>query len=83
MKLEFDGQADAAYLRLNDSPIIESEEVAPGIVYDFDDRENVVGIEIMRVSQKTPDRIKELNFPLNSEYSSQLKAVFGLLSAIA
>ncbi len=38
MKLEFDGQADAAYLRLNDSPIIESEEVAPGIVYDFDDR---------------------------------------------
>lgn len=83
MFLEFDGQADAAYLRLNDSPIIESEEVAPGIVYDFDDRDNVVGIEIMRVSQKTPDRIKELNFPLNSENSSQLKAVFGLLEAIA
>ncbi|MGK7905173.1 MAG: DUF2283 domain-containing protein [Hormoscilla sp.] len=38
MFLEFDGQADAAYLRLNDSKIIESEEVAPGIVYDFDDR---------------------------------------------
>ncbi|MGK7905172.1 MAG: hypothetical protein AB4352_27940 [Hormoscilla sp.] len=44
---------------------------------------NVVGIEIMRVSQKTPDRIKELNFPFNSENSSQLKAVFGLLEAIA
>ncbi|MBO1349006.1 MAG: DUF2283 domain-containing protein [Hormoscilla sp. GUM202] len=64
MKLEFDGQADAAYLRLNDSPIIESEEVAPGIVYDFDDRENVVGIEIMRVSQKTPDRIKGRVHPI-------------------
>lgn len=83
MKLEFDGQADAAYLRLNDSPIIESEEVDPGIVYDFDDRENVVGIEILRVSQKTPAQIKELNFPLNSEYRKQLRAIFGLLEAIA
>jgi len=67
----------------NEAQIIESEEVAPGIVYDFEDRENVVGLEILRVSQKTPAQIKELNFPLNLEYSSQLKAVFGLLKAIA
>jgi uncharacterized protein YuzE len=31
MKLNYDNQADALYLRLDDSKIPESEEVAPGI----------------------------------------------------
>ena len=35
MKVHFDEQADAVYVRLDDSPIIESEEVHPGIVLDF------------------------------------------------
>lgn len=31
MKLNYDNQADALYLRLDDSKILESEEVGPGI----------------------------------------------------
>jgi len=31
MKLKVDPEADALYLRLDDSQIIESEEVAPGV----------------------------------------------------
>lgn len=31
MKLNYDNQADALYLRLDDSKILEFEEVAPGI----------------------------------------------------
>ena len=30
MKLNIDKEADALYLRLDDSPIIESDEVSPG-----------------------------------------------------
>ena len=30
MKLNVDKEADALYLRLDDSPIVESEEVSPG-----------------------------------------------------
>jgi uncharacterized protein YuzE len=31
MKLNYDNQAEALYLRLDDSKILESEEVVPGI----------------------------------------------------
>ena len=45
MKLKIDKQADALYLRLDDSKIIESEEIMPGIVLDYDENDQVVGIE--------------------------------------
>jgi uncharacterized protein YuzE len=54
MKLHFDETADALYLRLDDSTIVESEEVQPGIVLDFDERGEVVGIEILRVKERVP-----------------------------
>ena len=34
MKLKIDKEADALYLRLDDSDIVESEEISPGIVVD-------------------------------------------------
>lgn len=52
MKLEFDPQADALYLRLNDSKIAESEQVRPGIVLDFDSAGNVIGVEVLDVSKR-------------------------------
>jgi len=54
MKLHFDETADALYLRLDNSTIVESEEVQPGIVLDFDERGEVVGIEILRVKERVP-----------------------------
>ena len=54
MKLHFDETADALYLRLDDSTVVESEEVQPGIVLDFDERGEVVGIEILRVKERVP-----------------------------
>jgi uncharacterized protein YuzE len=54
MKLKLDEKADALYLRLDDSKIIESEEVSPGVVLDFNERAEVVGVEILRLSQRVP-----------------------------
>jgi uncharacterized protein YuzE len=63
MKVHFDEKSDALYLRLDDSPIVESEEVRPGILLDFDARAEVVGIEILRVRQRVPSaNLKEMNF---------------------
>ena len=47
MKLKVDREADALYLRLDDSPIVESEEVSPGVVLDFNRQNQVVGIEML------------------------------------
>ena len=54
MKLTVDQEADALYLRLDDSKIIESEEVSPGVVLDFNELDQVVGIEVLRLSQHVP-----------------------------
>ena len=45
MRLHVDKEADALYLRLDDSKIIESEEVSPGMVLDFNERNQVVGMD--------------------------------------
>ena len=54
MKLKVDQEADALYLRLDDSKIAESEEVQPGVVLDFSEAGEVVGIEILRLSKRVP-----------------------------
>ena len=54
MKLHLDPQADALYLRLDDSKIIESEEVSPGVVLDFNGQNQVVGIEMLNLSKRAP-----------------------------
>lgn len=54
MQVRFDEEADALYIALGDARIIESEEVHPGIILDFDDQNRVVGIEMLRVSANVP-----------------------------
>ena len=47
MKLHVDKEADALYLRLDDSRIIESSEVSPGVILDYNEKNEVVGIEML------------------------------------
>ena len=49
-----DKEADALYLRLDGSNIIESEEVSPGIVLDFNEQNEIVGIEMLHLSKRAP-----------------------------
>ena len=53
MKLHVDKKADALYLRLDESAIIESEEVSPGVVLDYNGDNEVVGVEILRLSERS------------------------------
>ena len=52
MKMQYDEKADALYLRFDDS--VESEEVRPGIVLDFNSSKEVVGIEVLGVRRRVP-----------------------------
>ena len=53
MKLNVDREADALYLRLDDSPIVESEEVSPGVVLDYNESNEVVGVEMLHLSKRS------------------------------
>ena len=63
MRLKLDKASDALYFRLDESAIVESEEVEPGVILDFNAEDKVVGIEILNLSTRvTPDQLRILQF---------------------
>jgi uncharacterized protein YuzE len=63
MRLKVDKENDALYFRLDESSIVESEEVQPGVVLDFNADGKVVGIEILNLSiRMTPDQLKVFQY---------------------
>ena len=52
MRLKIDKENDALYFRLDESAIVDSEEVQPGVILDFDKNNQVVGIEILNLSAR-------------------------------
>jgi uncharacterized protein YuzE len=53
VRLHVDQEADALYLRLDESKIVESEQVSPGVVLDYNAENQVVGVEILHLSRRT------------------------------
>jgi uncharacterized protein YuzE len=54
MRLHVDQESDAIYLRLDESKIVESEEVSPSVMLDFNAENQVVGVEILHLSKRAP-----------------------------
>lgn len=52
MRAHFDQDSNAVYLRLDDSRIVESEEVWPGVVLDLNEHNQVVGVEILDAGKR-------------------------------
>jgi len=60
MKLTVHKEDDALYLRLDESEIVESEEVKDGIILDYNTAAQVVGVEILYLSQKTSNPLQQI-----------------------
>jgi len=63
MRLQIDEDADALHLQLVDVPVEESEEVAPGVILDYDESNQVVGIELLYLSKRSkPINLSDFQF---------------------
>ena len=51
MNATYDREVDILRITLSDSAIEESDEEAPGIIVDYDDKGVVVGLEILDASK--------------------------------
>jgi len=51
MRLRYYKETDSLYIDLSERSSTESFEVAPGIIVDFDENNNIVGIDIDRASK--------------------------------
>jgi uncharacterized protein YuzE len=64
MKLNYFPDTDTLYIELAEHASVESREVSEGVVIDYDERGNLVGIDIDNASAKVDMRILKLtNLP--------------------
>ena len=63
MRLKVDKDSDALYFRLDEAAVVDSEEVQPGVILDFNAEGQVVGVEILNLSDRVaPDQLRVLLF---------------------
>lgn len=64
MKIRYDKEADAIYLRFREGKIEESDEIKNGIIVDYDSKGKPIAIEILNAKElleKRPELI--VDFP--------------------
>jgi uncharacterized protein YuzE len=63
MRIKVDKESDALCFRLDESRIVESEEVRPGLILDYDENDRVVGVEFLKISTRAnPEELFSLHF---------------------
>ncbi len=63
MKITVDKESDTLYFRLDETKIVESEEVRPGVILDFDEDDRVVGVEFLNISSRaTEEELSTMQF---------------------
>jgi uncharacterized protein YuzE len=50
MRISYDERTDSLYVRLKETSYYESDEVKEGVLLDYDDKGNLIGIEILDAS---------------------------------
>jgi len=52
MKIEYSKEADAIYVYFKEEFVAKSKEIEDGVVIDFDEKGQLIGIEVLDVSQR-------------------------------
>lgn len=52
MKIEYSKEADAIYVYFKEEVVANSKEIEDGVVIDFDKKGQLIGIEVLDVSQR-------------------------------
>lgn len=53
MKLHYYPETDTLYLDLLDEPSVDSEEIAPDVIVDYNEKKQLVGLTIDHASTRT------------------------------
>ena len=60
MKIRYDPDADAMYIRLSDEEIDKTLKIDDNTILDYDKKGQLVGIEILFVKERMPTLLKEI-----------------------
>ena len=59
MKISYDKEADAMYIRLREGKVDHTKEIDENTIIDFNKEGQVIGIEILFVKERNPGLLKE------------------------
>ena len=60
MKIRYDPDADAMYIRLTDEEIDKTRKIDDNTILDYDKNGQLVGIEILFVKERIPEFLEEV-----------------------
>lgn len=60
MVIKYDKESDVIYIQFSDKKVVESDEEKPGVILDYGENGEIVGIEVLNASKQTdqPNGIK-------------------------
>ena len=62
MKITYDKEADALYIKFRDGEFAKNKKIDDFTVIDFDEKGNILGIELLDASQRIPaESLTEVN----------------------
>ncbi|MGM0510708.1 MAG: DUF2283 domain-containing protein [Thermoplasmatota archaeon] len=65
MKLTVDLESGSLYFIICDTEVVESEEIAPGVILDHDEKGDVVALEILDIKEKyTVEQISSIDLEM-------------------
>lgn len=66
MKIRYDEEVDALYIKLREAEYYESDEIQEGFILDYDAKGNIIAIEILEASTHVPlADLSTVNFEIN------------------
>jgi uncharacterized protein YuzE len=71
---EYDPAVDAAYFQITDGLGIDSEEIADGIIVDYDQNDNVIAVELLGVKTINPDDFQKLKPLISKSNFTKIKS---------
>ncbi len=60
MKIKYDPEADALYIKLQEGKVDHTQEIDENTMIDFDKANHIIGIEMLFVKERNPKLLKEL-----------------------
>lgn len=60
MKITYDPDADAMYITLKEEKVHKTREIDENIIFDYDSKGIVIGIELLFVKERFPKLLQEI-----------------------
>lgn len=77
----YDSEVDAISVQIVDENVLESEEIAEGIVVDYNDKDEIIGFELLEMNNITISSLRKLKSLLSPDAIAMLQE-FGIFSKV-